>query len=158
MENLDIRFISLPAMRVVSFYAFSSNPETQSWEKTVTWAKAHNCWQEAPTIRVFGFNNPDPTAGSPNYGYEYWLSVGDDVQSDNNTTIKEFSGGMYAVLRCVVSSSPWEIIPASWGQLVKWLESSHYKLGNHQCLEEHLTRFDSNDQGFILDLYLPITE
>lgn len=158
MVNQDIRIISLPVMRVVSFYAFSSSPETQSWEKAVTWAKAHNFWHEAPVTRIFGFNNPDPSAGSPNYGYELWLTVGVDVQPDYDTKVKEFSGGTYGVLRCNVSGSPWDIIPASWGELVKWLESSHYKLGNHQCLEEHLTRFDSNDQGFILDLYLPITE
>jgi AraC family transcriptional regulator len=158
LENLDIRFICLPALRVVSFYAFSSSPETQAWGKTVTWAKEHNCWHEAPTIRVFGFNNPDPSVGSPNYGYEYWLTIGPNVQTDTDTGVKEFSGGKYAVLRCEVSGNPWDIIPTAWNELVRWRESSHYKLGNHQCLEEHLTRFDSIDQGFILDLYLPITE
>ena len=111
MENQDIRIITLPAMRVVSFYAFSSSPETQSWEKAVTWAKAHNCWHPAPETRIFGFNNPDPSPGSPNYGYEYWLSVGPEVQLDQATTVKEFSGGLYAVLRCDVSGNPWEIIP-----------------------------------------------
>jgi AraC family transcriptional regulator len=145
-------------MRVVSFYAFSSSPETEAWEKAIAWAKAHSCWHEPPATRIFGFNNPDPSAGSPNYGYEFWLSIGPEIQADNETTIKEFSGGMYAVTRCDVPGNPWDIIPASWGKLVKWLESSHYKHGNHQWLEEHLTRFESNDQGFVLDLYLPITE
>jgi AraC family transcriptional regulator len=158
MANQDIRIMSLPAMRVASFYAFSTSPEIQSWEKTVAWAKAHNCWQEAPITRIFGFNNPDPSVGSPNYGYEYWLSVGPDVQADFDTKVKDFSGGTYGVLRCEVSGNPWDTIPSAWGELVKWQESSHYKLGNHQCLEEHLTRFDSIEQGFILDLYLPITE
>jgi AraC family transcriptional regulator len=158
MENQDIRIISLPHMRVVSFYAFSSSPETQSKEKAVAWTKAHRCGQEAPDTRIFGFNNPSPSVGSPNYGYEFWLSVSPEVQLDDDTTVKEFSGGMYGVLRCDVSGNPRDIIPASWNELVKWRESSHYKLGNHQCLEEHLTGIDSNDQKFILDLYLPITE
>jgi AraC family transcriptional regulator len=158
MENQDIRIVNLPAMKVVSFYAFSSGPETEAWEKMVVWAKAHSYWHETPATRIFGFNNPDPSAGSPNYGYEFWLTIDPDVQSDHQTTVKEFSGGMYGVLRCDVPSNPWEIIPASWGILVKWLESSHYKHGNHQWLEEHLSRSETIDQGFILDLYIPIVE
>jgi AraC family transcriptional regulator len=149
MENQDIRIISLPAMHVASFYAFSSSPELEAWEKAVAWAKANGKWQEAPTTRIFGFNNPDPSAGSPNYGY---------VQSDAEPKIKDFSGGLYAVLHCDVNANHLDVIGSAWGRLVKWLEASHYKHGNHQWLEEHLTRHDSNDKGFILDLYLPISE
>jgi len=159
MENQDIRIINLPAMRVATFYAFSASPELESWQKVVTWAKSHDCWQEPPSRRIFGFNNPNPSAGSPNYGYEFWVAIDPDMQPDSETLIKEFSGGLYGVLNCDVSEgNPYDIIPSTWGNLVKWLESSHYKQGNHQCLEEHLTRFDSTDQGFILDLYIPITE
>jgi AraC family transcriptional regulator len=159
MEKQNIRIINLPALRVASFYAFSASPEMDAWEKMVVWAKAHSCWHEPPATRIFGFNNPDPSIGSPNYGYEYWLSLGPDVQSDSELQVKEFSGGLYGVLHCDVSEGdPYEIIPSTWGELVRWLESSHYKPGNHQCLEEHLTRFDSNDKGFVLDLYIHITE
>lgn len=158
MENQDVRIIRLPAMRVASFYAFSASPEFEAWEKMMTWAKAHSCWQEPPATRIFGFNNPDPSAGSPNYGYEYWITINPEISSENGTAIKEFPGGLYAVLRCEVSSDPWESIPAAWQKLVAWLEASHYKHGKHQWLEEHLTRFASNDNGFVLDLYIPITE
>jgi len=158
MEDQDIRIVALPAMRMASFYAFSSSPETDAWDKTINWAKSHGCWQEAPNVRIFGFNNPDPSAGSPNYGYEFWLTIGANLLSDSDTKIKEFSGGMYAILRCDVGTNPWDDIPASWGKLVKWLESSHYKHGNHQWLEEHLSRSATNRSGFVLDLYLPISE
>lgn len=158
MEDQEIRIVTLPAVRVASFYAFSSSPETEAWTKAVNWAKSHGCWQEAPNVRIFGFNNPDPSPGSPNYGYEYWVTIGDDLQSDSDTKIKDYLGGMYAVLRCDVTANPWEIIPTSWGKLVKWLESSHYKHGTHQWLEELLSRSDINDKGFVLDLYLPIAE
>jgi AraC family transcriptional regulator len=158
MEDQDIRIVTLPAMRMASFYAFSSSPETEAWNQAVNWARSHGCWQEAPIVRIFGFNNPDPSAGSPNYGYEYWVTIGDDVRTDRDTKIKDYNGGMYAVLRCDVIANPWEIIPASWGKLVKWLESSHYRHGNHQWLEEHLSRSVVNDNGFVLDLYLPISD
>jgi DNA gyrase inhibitor GyrI len=158
MEEQNVRIIKLPAMRVVSFHAFSKSPETDAWVKLAAWAKAHDCWQEAPARRIFGFNNPDPSPGSPNYGYEFWLTINNDFEENNGIKIIDFPGGLYAVMNCDVSGDPWEIIPATWGKLVKWLESGHYKHGNHQWLEEHLSRGDMDDQGFILDLYLPIVE
>jgi AraC family transcriptional regulator len=158
LEDQEIRIVTLPAMRVAAFHAFGSSPETEAKKKVVTWAKSHGDWKEAPAVRIFGFNNPDPSEGSPNYGYELWLTIGPNVQSDDETKIKDFPGGLYAVLHCDVTANPWEIIPSSWGKLAKWLESSQYKFGNHQWLEEHLSRFESNDKSFVLDLYLPISE
>ena len=159
MEKQDIRIINLPVMRVATFYAFSASPELEAWKKTVAWAKAHAWWQEPASRRIFGFDNPSPSAGSPNYGYEFWLTIGPDVQLDSQNSGQ---GILWRLIRGFTMrrnrGDPYVIIPSTWGKLVKWLESSHYKHGNHQWLEEHLTRFDSNDRGFILDLYLPITE
>ena len=158
MEYQDVLIINLPAMKVASFYAFSSSPETDAWEKMVVWAKAHSCWQDPPAVRVFGFDNPSPSTGSPNYGYEFWLTLNPQVAVDADTSIKEFPGGLYGVSRCEVTDNPWESIPAAWSKLVQWMESSHYEHGNHQWLEEHYTRFDSNKNGFVLDLLIPLTE
>jgi DNA gyrase inhibitor GyrI len=158
MNNQEVRIISLPPMRVASFHAYSSTPEIDAWKKTYAWAKAHDCLQEAPATRIFGFNNPDPAAGSPNYGYEFWVTVGTQVLPDGEVKIKDFPGGMYAVLRCDVYGDPGEIIPRTWQKLVKWFETSHHIHGTHQWLEEHLLRGESNQGGFVLDLYLPITE
>lgn len=158
MNNQEVRIVTLPPMRVASFYAFSSSPELEALEKAATWAKAHNCWHEAPATRVFGFNNPDPSAGSPNYGYEFWVTISPGVKPENDMKIIDCPGGLYAVLNCNVSGDHYEIIPSTWEKLVRWLESSHYKHGSHQWLEEHLSRGESNQGGFILDLFLPITE
>jgi DNA gyrase inhibitor GyrI len=95
---------------------------------------------------------------SPNRGYEFWLTVGPDVLPADEMKMKEFSGGLYGVMRCQVPVDPIKIIPPAWGSLVKWLESSHYSHGIHQFLEEHLTIYETNDQGFVLDLYIPISE
>jgi AraC family transcriptional regulator len=158
MAGEQIRIIILPTMKVASFYAFSASPETEAWEKTMIWAKAHGYWKEPPGVRIFGFNNPDPSEGSPNYGYEFWLTVGPEVQENDEIKIKQFTGGLYAVMRCDVSGNPEDFIPPAWSRLVKWRESSHYQFGNHQWLEEHLTRTDTNATAFVLDLYLPISE
>jgi hypothetical protein len=55
----------------------------------------------APGYRTFGFNNPDPSPGSPNYGYEIWLGVGPDVEESPPIEIKQVVLGKYAVTRCV---------------------------------------------------------
>lgn len=158
METQDIRIETLPAMRVASFYAYSTEPELDAWKKVITWSKLHGCWKEAPATRIFGFDNPTESEGSPNRGYEFWVTVGPDVQSDAEVKVKEFTGGKYAILRCNVTGNPFEVIPATWGKLIQWLEASPYTFGSHQGVEEHFTRNETIEDNFILDLYLPITE
>ncbi len=158
MEDQEIRIITLPPMRVASFYAYSENPEQEALSKLFSWATAHGCWQAAPTTRLFGFDNPSPSEGSPNRGYEVWLTIEQDVHTDADLKIKEFPGGLYGVMRCDVTGDPFDIIPAAWQKLVRWLESSQYHFGNHQWLEEHLSRAEPSETGFILDLYIPITK
>lgn len=158
MENQDVRIVTLPPMHVASFYAFSSSPENEAWNKLEVWAKDNGYWQDVSAARIFGFNNPDPSAGSPNYGYEFWITIGPDVHPGKEVKIKDFSGGKYAVLRCEVTGNPGVEIPAAWNKLVKWFEASHYKCGNHQWLEENLIRFNMDEHRFVLDLYFPIAE
>ena len=45
--------------------------------------------------RLFGFNNPDPSAGSPNYGYEVWIVVDrDEMTPEDGVEIKAIPGGL----------------------------------------------------------------
>ncbi len=159
MENQEVRIVSLPPMSVASFYAYSEYPEIEAYAKVVTWAKAHALWKMPPETRIYGFDNPTSSEGSPNRGYEFWVAVDPQVQADEQVKIKQFNGGLYGVLRCdVTSADPYDIIPATWQKLVKWRETSRYQQGNHQWLEEHLTRNETGGQNFILDLYIPIAE
>jgi DNA gyrase inhibitor GyrI len=114
MNGEEIRIITLPPMRIASFYAFGKNPETSACAKMIEWAEAHSCWLEPPAVRVFGFNNPDPADGSPNYGYEFWLTIGPEVHQEEDFKIKQFAGGLYAVMNCDVTGDPREIIPTTW--------------------------------------------
>lgn len=109
---------------------------------------------DLPGYRLFGFDNPPPSAGSPNRGYEFWITVSPDVQPDGEIRIKDFPGGRYAVLHVNVGD-PWQDIPPAWEKLVKWAEESSYHTASHQCLEEHFAPSD-NEKDFELDLYLPI--
>lgn len=105
--------------------------------------------------RIFGFNNPDPTPGSPNYGYKFWITAGPEVQAEEGFTVKEFAGGLYAVTRCPVHDAGPDI-PTMWKKLVAWCEGSKYRMARHQWLEEHLSTPGQPGVEFVLDLHLPI--
>ena len=67
------------------------------------------------------------------------------------------AGGLYAVTRCEVRGDAYDIIPATWKQLMAWCEDSKYRSGTHQWLEELLTLPGSTEE-FTLNLYLPIAD
>jgi DNA gyrase inhibitor GyrI len=157
MKDLDVRIVKLPPLRVACVNGFGEGPEGQAFEKMEAWAKAHHLLEKP--YRLFGYNNPDPSPGSPNYGYDVWITVDESVQADSETRIIEFPGGLYVVTRLEVGN-PGDDIPRTWQSLIKWMEASKYRHGRHQWLEEHIGPLGdmTGDQPFILDLYLPIAE
>lgn len=161
MKELDVRIVELEAIRVASVYAFGESPETDAWDKAVAWLNKKDLIDQFDNNRIFGFNNPNPSPGSPNYGYEFWITVGLDVEPEEDVRIKEFGGGLYAVTKCEVKGEPYETIPATWKQLVQWLVDSKYRHANHQWLEEHFwppANTTQQIEELILDLYAPIAK
>jgi DNA gyrase inhibitor GyrI len=112
MENIEVKIVQLEPMRVATAHGFGEGPEGIAWDKMTAWLKQRGMWQDGSSRRYFGFGNPSPSAASPNYGYKVWASVGPEVEPEGEVTIKDFSGGLYAVTRCVVKN-PWEDIPAT---------------------------------------------
>ena len=106
--------------------------------------------------RFFGFNNPSPTAASPNYGYDVWVTVGPDFQAEGEIKILNFTGGLYAVAR--IHPVTGEKISPAWQQLAAWRESSRYRPASHQWLEEHIGDIRLDFPNLDQDLYLPIAE
>jgi DNA gyrase inhibitor GyrI len=156
MNTLPVRIITLPAIRVASVHGFGREPEAAAWQKLTAWAAPRGLLDKPEEHRIFGFNNPNPAPGTPNYGYEFWITVDESVTADDEVTIKEFPGGLYAVTRCEVTDDPGNRIPAMWQALVRWREASQYKGAHHQWLEEHISTAGMPAGGFVLDLYLPI--
>jgi AraC family transcriptional regulator len=158
MEGLEVRIVTLPRMRVACVNGFGQGPEGQAIEKMKTWAKAHDLLGKP--CRQFGYNNPDPTPGSPNYGYDIWITVDESVEAEGEVRIIDFPGGLYAVTRCEVTG-PGEDIPATWQRLFQWMEASPYHYDSrNQWLEEHLGSLEEygGEGPFKLDLYLPVSE
>ncbi len=148
----DVRIVRLEPMRVASSLGFGREPEGLAWEALTRWAEGAGL--KMTEHRLFGFNNPSPTPGSPNYGYEQWLVLKSDAAPTADAQIKTFTGGLYAVMRCKGTPNP-EI----WQSLVRWREASPYRASQHQWLEELVTpallgQWDEVE----FDLYLPIAE
>jgi DNA gyrase inhibitor GyrI len=154
MSEIEVRIVKLEPMRMLSAYGFGKEPEGIAWEKIMAFGLEKGLPTERDYPTTYGFNNPNPSAGSPNYGYEIWLPVDESVQPEGDLRIVDFSGGLYAVTRF----KGLENIGKVWGELVKWRESSKYKCADHQWMEHLLEGAGGPDSGLVFDLYLPIAE
>lgn len=157
MSELEVRIVELAPIRVASFLGFGESPEEKAWAKLLPWARSKGLLEDREQHRLFGFNNPSPSPGSPNYGYEVWIELDPGVEPEGAEEIVDFEGGLYAVTRCEVPKGQFEVIGDMWKELVTWREDSKYKCGHHQWLEESLP-IDKPGTEFTLDLYLPIAE
>ncbi|MRS04526.1 hypothetical protein EG832_15105 [bacterium] len=161
MSSIEVSLKELRPMRIVSFHGFGSEPEGIALSAMFEWATKHDYFTQKNT-RCFGFNNPDPTPGSTNYGYEVWLVIPEDMTVED-LPVKQFEGGLYAVANCHGNvEEAGSFIPSTWKKLVEWVENSPYQTGKHQWLEEQfpsdgLTLPEMNARGKLcLDLYLPV--
>ena len=155
MSDLEVRIVQLDSMRVAYALGFGPSPEEIAWGKILAFGKARGLLEDLDQVRFFGFNNPNPSPGSPNYGYEQWMTVGEGIEAEGEVKIRDFPGGLYAVTRIKDLNQ----IGRVWKELAVWQEDSKYKRGNHQWLEELLSPLDlTHIEDLIFDLYLPIAE
>jgi DNA gyrase inhibitor GyrI len=155
MSELSVKIVELEPMRVVSAYGFGKEPEGIAWDKLIAWAQPRGLVEDPDHFRIFGFNNPNPSSGSPNYGYEFWLEAGGNVEPDGEMRVQDFGGGLYAVARC----QGVENIAPTWQALVEWQTTSSYTHGgHHQWLEQHLSPVGTPPDELTLDLFMPIVK
>jgi AraC family transcriptional regulator len=153
MSENEIKIVRLEPMRVASAWAFGTQPEDQAWANMKNWAKPLGYLDEPGKRRLFGFNNPNPSPASPNYGYVFCLTVGPEVLPEGEIQINELSGGLYAVMPFSMGDGDAnEDIPNAWRQLNAWVAQSKYRPARHQWLEEHTL------EGKIALLMHPISE
>ena len=156
MTELQVRIVRLEPMRVASAQGFGEHPEAVAWDQILSFARAKGLMEDLSAHRFFGFNTPNPSPGSPNYGYTQWMTVGPDVEAEGEVEIKEVPSGLYAVTRC----KGLDTIGEDWKRLVTWFADSAYKkpANFYECLEELLTPPDAAYEEYVFDLYLPIAE
>jgi effector-binding domain-containing protein len=155
MSKLDVHIETLPPMRVISSYGYGTSPEVIAGAKMEDFLKAKGWLQEyGSKVAHYGFNNPNPSSGSPKYGYEVWAALPDDVEPEGDLRVVMFPGGKYAVTRF----ENLENIGNVWKELVRWREGSPYKEACHQWLEHLLNPLERDPAKLVFELYLPIKE
>jgi DNA gyrase inhibitor GyrI len=150
----EITIIELEPMHVVSALGFGESPEGEAWDLILGYAADNELEPWSGETRFFGFNNPDPTPGSPNYGYEQWITVSDETAVSAPLEAKQFPGGKYAVLRL----QGLDEIGDAWKELVAWVEDQSHEISasEYACLEELLTPLDQPQDSWKFNLYLGI--
>ena len=154
MSGIEVRIVELEPMRVAISHGFGPSPEEIAWTKILDWGRDKGLLADLSVPRFFGFNNPDPSPGSPNYGYEQWMTVPPDAVAEGEIKIGEIPAGRYAVTRCTL-----EEIGQAWRDLVAWVDRSRYKYGPLQCLEEAITYPEQAGLPFdqvVMDIYISI--
>lgn len=155
LNDSEVRIVKLDPLRVLRSHGFGPSPEGIAWQKLQDYASRHQLadWTRR---RFFGFNNPDPSPGSPNYGYEQWMTIDADTAVEQPLTRKHVPARRYAVTRF----KGIENITDTWRRFVAWFEESGLRPGPgwNECLEELLTPITQPPEDWEFDLYLPLAE
>ncbi|RPJ39825.1 MAG: AraC family transcriptional regulator [Chloroflexi bacterium] len=148
----EVTIETLPALRVACYRVISPTPENDGLAFMEAWVARQNI----PGVRKFGFDcevtEEQGKAGLR--GYEQWFTVPKNVTAPEGVTIREFPGGLYAVMTLYRPfEAPFERIPGGWQKLMAWVEASDTCQGiEYQWLEELVPGKEGND----LKLYLPV--
>ena len=153
--SLKVEIVKLPDTKVIAIQALGKEPETKAIQKMDNWLKKHNFSKKE--LMIYGFNNPDPTPGKEEYGYEFYIPTDLNIEEDDTIKIKQMKGGTFAVTECHVIED-FEQIGRSWKELVALVkEQPDYGFGECFWYEHHPIPLPGSE-GFILNLYLPVVE
>ena len=159
--KMDIRIIYLPPTAVAASHYIGENPEDNAGEKLGSFIKSVKLPEIKPDFRVYGFNNPSPQNEQEQYGYEFWVTIADDMQVPEPLEKKWFAGGLYAA-HCIKMGNFHE-----WATFYETVRNSgEYEIecrepyGMGGTMEEHINAF-SYYTGAVheyeqLDLLIPI--
>jgi DNA-binding transcriptional MerR regulator/DNA gyrase inhibitor GyrI len=137
----DVRILHLPQCTVAASHFIGESPELNSGNQLKQFILDSNLYQIKPDARVFGFNHPNPSQNRPDYGYEFWVTIPEDMKVSAPLQKKHFDGGLYAAHMIQMGNSH------EWEWLTKWAEENEKYEANYSdkgeeimggCLEEHL--------------------
>ena len=162
---MDIKVVELKPMKVASSHYIGENPEINAIKRLIKWAQSKNALNKNKKYHFFGFNNPNPSKDNPVYGYEVWMPLDDDVEGDDKIRIKEYKGGLFAVIEMTfsdfISNNGWNTFHSA----ESWMKENMYEYDSTvQWLEEHIVTkkgienfMKNNDLSeWLIGLYMPI--
>lgn len=149
-------------MIVASSQYTGPNPEEVAEKPIYEFIESVRLTEVKPDFRVIGFNNLSPQENVEHYGYEFWVTIPENMNVPAPLTKKKFDGGLYAA-HCIKMGDFHE-----WEEFYNWAKNNkEYEIDEREpygmggCLEEHLNAFThyslKEDNSFIqLDLLIPI--
>ncbi len=161
----DVRIVYLPAATVASAHVIGDDPEDRAGVMIADFVRENRLWEKHPGLRLYGFNHPNPTDETGYHGYEFWVTIPEDLEVPAPLEKKQFEGGTYAAHMIRMGNFQ------EWAWLDRWVtESEEYTAVGKEgpetmygCLEEHLNYHDhirqtpegepKTDQ---LDLLIPV--
>jgi len=159
----NVRIVYLPPATVAASHYIGSEPENHAGAALDKFIRENELTQKKPDLRVYGFNNPNPSNTKAEYGYEFWVTIPEDMEVPPHLEKKHFGGGLYAA-HCIKMGDFHE-----WMPFYDWVKSSpEYEidarepLGMEGCIEEHINAYSyyrksKEDAKFVqLDLLIPI--
>lgn len=155
MEDLDraeqnqgklsnVRILHLPEAAVAAAHYVGPDPEDHAGELIAAFARESRLWETGSSVRLYGFNHPNPPPEGGEYGYEFWVTVPEDMDVPAPLTKKHFPGGTYAA-HCIQMGNFHE-----WQWLFNWVQESElWEIAGSGTpedmfgsLEEHLNYYD----------------
>ncbi len=148
--GLKVRIEHLPPMWVASVLAHGEAPEEAAWRALREWTTRQGLWSKLDQHPIFGFNNPSPSPGTKEYGYELWIQVPGPGQDEAGVVYKHFPGGRFAVTACTLAD-----IGDKWRMLWEWVQGGPHRWRRSQELERVLNP-QAAAAELRLELYLPV--
>ncbi len=161
----NVRIVHLPAATVAAAHYIGPDPEDHAGRMIADFARKNKLWETGSSVRQYGFNHPNPPPEGGEYGYEFWVTIPDDMDVPAPLEKKHFPGGTYAA-HCIQMGNFHE-----WQWLFGWAyESEEYEINGsgtpedmYGCLEEHLNFYDhiqeaaeGEPETTQLDLLIPV--
>lgn len=164
-QKMNVRYIYLPPMTVAAAQHTGPNPEDVSGKILDDFVKETDLAEKMPGLRVLGFNNPSPEKPDDVYGYEFWVTIPEDMDVPAPLVKKQFAGGLYAAHAIKMGDFH------EWGSFTERMQNDpQYEIqwrepfGMGGCFEEHLNapgyyQKPEDERDFSqLDLLIPIKE
>lgn len=164
LTDRDVRILYIPPATVASAHYIGEGPEGPSSDMLNEFINNSKLIDKYPSARCFGFNHPNPGMREDGqYGYEFQVTIPDDMDVPAPLTKKRFEGGLYAAYMILMD----EINGIGWNRFYEgWLKNHELWASNtspsgenmNGLLEEHLDILHWREEGHIaqVDLLLPV--
>lgn len=160
-SQMEIRIVYLPPATVAASQYVGENPEDNAGEKLRDFIKSVNLPEIKPDFRVYGFNNPSPQEGQEHYGYEFWVTIPDDMKVSESLEKRKFAGGLYAA-HCIKMGDfhEWRTFYDHMKKSDEYDIDCREPYGMGGTLEEHINAYSyytgAVNEYVQLDLLIPI--